>query len=154
MRFAQLSHVNLLVVISIGSMWSVMFSTGCINVSVVLFDDDGGLMNICFIGTCKVTLCNGSCSFVCVCVCVCARTCVCVCVCLCACMSMCVCVYTCPLVSWHVSGLVINPQSNPFLCNNRAASWWPELKMLRRFNMWTSQGSWSFNPNNTVGCTN
>ena len=36
-----------------------MSSTGCIIVSVVLFDDDGGVVNICFTGTCTVTLCNG-----------------------------------------------------------------------------------------------
>ena len=34
-----------------------MSSTGYIIVSVVLFDDNGGVVNICFTGTCTVTLC-------------------------------------------------------------------------------------------------
>ena len=99
-------------------------------------------------------VCNYVCVHGCICVCVCVYVCgVCVCVCIYVCVFACVymhvyicacctkvgihmmSVFTCPLVSRHVSGLVLNPQSNPFLCNNRAASRWPELKTLRRFNM-------------------
>ena len=70
-----------------------MSSTGYIIVSVVLFDDDGGLVNICFTGTCTVTLCNGSCSL-CVFVYVCSM-CMCMCVCACVCVRVRACVYVC-----------------------------------------------------------
>ena len=89
-----------------------------------------------------VCLCLCVCACVCADVCVRMRLCMHVCIRVYTCVTVCTCVHayvcavvTCPLVNLHVSGLTLNPQSNPFLCNNKAASRWPELKILRRFNM-------------------
>ena len=99
------SYENLLVVTSIGLMWSVKFSTGYTIVSVAIIDDNG----VWWISA----LWYGSYS------CECGCTCVCVCICVRVCIHVCVCVHVCV----HVMSLC---DSKPF---HRPKRLW-SLKLL------------------------